>query len=136
MSTFYPQIATFAPVPRREDVGRFHEFFSVPRIIGQSVPQHSCYRRHALWEVFEMGLHGLDFASLSCVIPFLPRFLEQDIPEPRLACRPHTLGILHCVHVASGPRQLAAARDARGVTDAVLLPAMGIAARRRPPTAS
>ena len=129
MSDVFPQIATFAPVPRRKDVWEITRIFSVRDSSGKV--SRNTVIGDMLCGMFEMGLHhGLSAISVVCDTFFLPRFLEQDIRATPLGLpTPYLEGICIACMLPVDHAQLAAARNARGVTDAVLFPAMGIAAR-------
>lgn len=131
MSEIFPQIATFAPVPRREDVWEITRMFSIRDPSGRV--SRNTVIGDLLCGMFEMGLHhGLNAISVVCDTFFLPRFLEQDIrAEPLGLPTPYPEGICIACMMPVDHAQLAAARHARGVTDAVLFPVMGTAANPR-----
>ncbi|MEQ1935901.1 MAG: acyl-homoserine-lactone synthase [Fimbriimonadaceae bacterium] len=129
MSDVFPEIATIAPVPRSEDVWEITRFFSVRD------PSGRITRNNVIGDIlcgmFEMGLHhGLSGISVVCDTFFLPRFLEQDIRAIPLGLpTPYPEGICIACVMPVNHEQLCAARQARGVTEAVLFPEVGIAAK-------
>ena len=131
MSEIFPQIATFAPVPRRRDVWEITRMFSIRDPSGRV--SRNAVIGDLLCGMFEMGLHhGLSAISVVCDTFFLPRFLEQDIRAIPLGLpSPYPEGICIACMLPVDEAQLAAARQARGVTDSVLFRVTGIAAQPR-----
>lgn len=128
MSDVFPEIATFAPVPRRTDVWEMTRFFSVRDPSGR-VPRNTVIG-DVLCGMFEFGLHhGLTAISVVCDTFFLPRYLEMGIHATPIGLpTPYPEGICIACVLPVDHSQLAAARNSRGVTRPVLYPDVGIAA--------
>ena len=120
MSDIFSHIATLAPVPRRATVWEITRLFSVPD--SSKRVKRNTVIGDLLCGMFELGLHkGLEAISVVCDTFFLPRFLEQNLKAIPLGLpTPYPEGICVACTLPVNEHQLRAARDARGVHQAVL----------------